>query len=280
MQSHHLMRFPTLIALFALLHGTLAASDGDAGPDQYICSTFAVMQASPVDQGETGTWSVVTGAGTFNDIHSPFAIVTGMAVGENEYRWTVISGGIPQTDEVLITVFDPAFPGANAGPDLTFCDDTLAGQLQAVPVTYPVVGNWSVLSGTAVVTAAGQALSPVSFSSAGTTVLLWTVFNGPCGQTQDTLVVTVADCETQVAETMGTVATRLRFDAAGQVLMADGGTGAELLLVDLTGRTVLQRSMAGKAVHRIDLSALPATIYVARMDSGAGTAHLRFSLTH
>lgn len=271
------MRIPILLTIAVLIHGTLTASDGDAGPDQYLCSTFAVMQASPVDQGEVGTWSVVSGAGTFSDPNSPFAIVTGMAIGENEYRWTVVAGGVPQSDEVLITVFDPAFPGAQAGPDLTICDDTLAGNLQAVAVAYPVVGNWSVLSGDAMVAAPGQALSPVSFPGLGTAVLLWTVFNGPCGQTQDTVVVTVTDCETNVPE-MAHSAGRLRYDPTTRSLIAEGGSGAELLLVDITGRTVLRRSLAGRLPQQIDLGGLPATIYLARMGTAAGTAHLRFSL--
>jgi hypothetical protein len=38
--------------------------------------------------------------------------------------------------------------------------------------------------------------------------------------------------------------------------------------------------LADKTAHRIDLSALPATVYVARMGSDVGSAHLRFSLTH
>jgi hypothetical protein len=267
-------------ALLLLAPATMAASDGDAGPDQYICSTFAVMQASPLDQGETGTWSVVSGAGTFSDANSPFAIVTGMAIGDNVYRWTVLNGGVPLVDQVLVSVFDPAFPGANAGADLTICTDTLTGVLSAAPVAFPVVGNWTVLSGDAVVAAPGLAQSVVTCSAAGSSVLLWTVFNGPCGETRDTVVVTVEDCQTQVAEVPAVPAARLRIDGSARTLIAEGQAGGELVLVDLTGRTVLRRSLADKAVHRIDLCALPPTVYLARIMGGAGTSYLRFSLAY
>lgn len=64
-----------------------------AGPNQTItCTTnTATMQGNTPAIG-IGTWSVVSGSGTFASPNSPNSIVTGVGTGTNVYQWT-ISGG-------------------------------------------------------------------------------------------------------------------------------------------------------------------------------------------
>jgi hypothetical protein len=93
------------------LQATVLASDGDAGPDQYICGTQTILSASPLTQGETGTWSVVSGFAMFSPTNTPGTFATGLLVGENVLQWTVLlNGSLASTDQVTITVYDPQAP--------------------------------------------------------------------------------------------------------------------------------------------------------------------------
>ena len=83
----------------------------DAGPDQildYILTT--ILEATPVEEG-TGTWSVLVGSGTLQDVNDPVTTVTGLTVGRNEFLWTVVNGVCPAvSDKVIIQVNDLVVP--------------------------------------------------------------------------------------------------------------------------------------------------------------------------
>jgi gliding motility-associated-like protein len=58
----------------------------NAGPDQTLCAlTSATLAAS---SPATGTWSVISGSGTFVSNTDPNTIVNGLSVGSNVFRWT------------------------------------------------------------------------------------------------------------------------------------------------------------------------------------------------
>jgi hypothetical protein len=74
----------------------------NAGPDQSVCGSTATLAANTPSVG-TGTWSVVSGTGTFANSHSPTTTVTGMTTGANVFRWTIHNGACPNsTDDVTI----------------------------------------------------------------------------------------------------------------------------------------------------------------------------------
>jgi gliding motility-associated-like protein len=53
---------------------------------------------------ESGEWSVISGLGHINDIHSPTAMVTELSVGENVLLWKVKIGNCGDSAKVKITV--------------------------------------------------------------------------------------------------------------------------------------------------------------------------------
>ncbi len=61
----------------------------NAGEGRLVCGKSSVLAANAVKSGETGTWSVVSGAGTFNDQNNPTAVVSGLNVGTNTLKWTI-----------------------------------------------------------------------------------------------------------------------------------------------------------------------------------------------
>ena len=100
-----------------------AITVANAGPDQNICTTSTTLAADAAGTGETGTWTVVSGTGNFNNINAQNTQVTGLSIGNNVFRWTISkSGTCPDTqDDVTINRIDPADPicagggGVNCG---------------------------------------------------------------------------------------------------------------------------------------------------------------------
>ncbi|MBX2973363.1 MAG: hypothetical protein KF797_09685, partial [Flavobacteriales bacterium] len=159
----------------------------NAGPAQNLCMpvTSITLAANAATAPATGTWTLVSGAGVFANANSPTTTVTGAAPGVNVYRWTINNGPCPSGSggsNVTITLYDPAATAVTAGPDQELCGTsttTLAGNA----VQAPAVGTWTVTSGAANFANANSATTSVTGLPIGTTVLRWTVNNGPCGST-------------------------------------------------------------------------------------------------
>jgi len=174
-----------------------------AGPDQQVCApvTSVTLAANAATAPAVGTWTVVSGAGTFADPNSPTTTVTGMAIGTNVYQWTIANGPCPNSgssDQVSIVLFDPATSTAQAGPDQELCGSsstTLAGNAVAAPAQ----GTWSVVSGSATIANVSNPTTSVSNLPFGITVLRWTVSNGPCGTSSDDVTIARFDPGNPVA---------------------------------------------------------------------------------
>jgi len=82
----------------------------DAGPDQELEFVFETQMNAVLSSSETGEWSLISGAGYFNDINSPTTIVTGLSLGENIFSWKVQSNDCEVSSEVSITVNDLFVP--------------------------------------------------------------------------------------------------------------------------------------------------------------------------
>jgi len=180
------------------------AAAANAGPAQNLCAPVAsiTLAANAAVAPGAGTWTLVSGAGVFANANSPTTTVTGAALGVNVYRWTISNGPCPNgntTSTVTVTLFDPATPAANAGADQALCGTssaTLAGSATVAPAT----GVWTVVSGAATFANANSATTSVSGLPIGTTVLRWTVNNGPCGSTSDEVSISRFDPNNPVAD--------------------------------------------------------------------------------
>lgn len=166
-----------------------ASPAANAGPDQQVCSAATTLAGNTPLSPATGTWTVVSGTGTFANASSPTSGVSGLAIGNNVFQWTVSNGPCANgltTDQVTITRFDPATPVANAGPDQSLCSVGSTGvasaTMAASAATFPATGAWSIVSGPAgaVITTAGSPTTTITNLGVGTHTLRWTVSNGPC----------------------------------------------------------------------------------------------------
>lgn len=72
---------------------TLGVSTGvaiiNAGPDQSVCGSSATLNATSTLN--TGTWSVLSGTGTFADANNPNTTVSGLTLGSNVFLWAATS---------------------------------------------------------------------------------------------------------------------------------------------------------------------------------------------
>lgn len=173
-------------------------SNANAGPNQEFClpDNSAVMAASSYTFPGTGAWSVVSGAGTFANLSSPTSTVSNLGAGENIFLWTVFNGpcvNSTTTDQVSVFIYDDNADIADAGEDQSYCEPVNSTLLAAAVPDAPGYGTWSVISspGTVEFSDASSPQSEVTGLIAGETQLLWTVYNGPCSNTNTTDVVSI-----------------------------------------------------------------------------------------
>ncbi len=184
-------------------------TQANAGTDESLCATSTTLGANTPGGGETGTWSVISGSGTFADPNDENTAVSGLGIGGNTFRWTISGGSCASTtDDVVITVEEQP-SASDAGSDQTVCatNATLAATTPSVGT-----GQWTVVSGSGSFDDDTSPTAVVSGLSAGANVLEWTVSNGSC--TPNTSQVTITQSGSLTAANAGT----------DQALCADNAT--------------------------------------------------------
>ena len=170
---------------------TLFGDDIDAtyaGEDVSFCtptSTY-IMQAEPAPFPAVGQWTLVSGTGTISNVNDPNASISGLGIGANVYRWSILNGPCPGNsifDEVTIFIYDENAPAANAGPNQSFCEDPVSPitvNLAANATIFPGTGTWSVVSGSGTFANANSNTTTVTNLAVGENIFAWTIDNGPC----------------------------------------------------------------------------------------------------
>lgn len=83
--------------------GVAPPTTAAAGPNQSICSNSTILAGNTPTVG-TGTWTLVSGAGTITTPSSATSGVTGLGVGANVFMWTISNPPCPNsTSTVTIT---------------------------------------------------------------------------------------------------------------------------------------------------------------------------------
>jgi len=172
----------------------LQPAPASAGPDQAFCnSSSTVLQANAATNNGTGTRSVISGTAGFTGLHDPISQATGLSGGENRLTWTINSryGACLTSRDTVVILRDLTPDPANAGPDRGVCD-SVAVNLQALPVTNGGTGTWSVVTGGAVISSLHSPVSLVSGLSAGTNRFRWNIVSmyGICPGSTDDVIIT------------------------------------------------------------------------------------------
>lgn len=180
-----------LVAAFAMVI-PLCAQVADAGPDTSLCVNYYTMQGSTVPPGATGQWVLYTGCATFMNPTSPTTLVTDLCIGSNAAGWIVDDNGTITTDVVVITVYDPNMPVANAGMDQTIVGPQTWAQLMGSPTPiWPATCYWTILTGPSIIADPSDPYAVAAGLGVGDNIFVWTCENGPCwsSPTVDTVVI-------------------------------------------------------------------------------------------
>lgn len=167
-------------------------SIANAGPDQGFCLANIVTLAGNTPVTGTGSWSLVSGPNTpsITSPASPNTTVTGLIPGVYIFKWSIsFSNCTPSTDNVQVTIFDNPST-ANAGADQVICSSTttLNGSTPSNGT-----GQWALISGpnTPAISLPSSATTNVSGLISGTYLFKWTISNGNCPPSIDTVQIFV-----------------------------------------------------------------------------------------
>ncbi len=153
-----------------------------AGANQTICLDYTVMNANTPVYG-TGVWSLLQGEGTIADSTNAKTTITGLAYGENIFRWTISYLGCTTDSDVVIysQTADP-YAGEN---DVTYTDtyQLNAGNPGRLSGYWTVLGNAdkTAYGGTTIVFEDSTKYNTyVSGLSRGVNTFRWTIKTDDC----------------------------------------------------------------------------------------------------
>jgi hypothetical protein len=154
----------------------------DAGVDQTLAVDFTTLQANIPTIGD-GSWSLISGSAVIVDPLLYNTNVTGLALGDNIFRWTVTNNSCTLYDDVVITNFMSV--ATDAGADQSVCSDETD-----LDGNEPIFGfgEWSVIQGSATFFDNADPKTAVSGLAKGDNILRWSVWEN--GWTSDDVVVT------------------------------------------------------------------------------------------
>jgi len=160
----------------------------NAGPDQeVVCASLATNLAANTPSIGGGNWSQTSGIGsiTFADANDPATTATADMYGTYELTWTIVNGSCSSSSTVTVSYYE--LPVVSNQPNQTQCNTSTFTMTQSVPS--PGTGVWTLVNGTATITAPSSPTTTVTGVVAGTSATVrWTVTNGTCSAFDDVTV--------------------------------------------------------------------------------------------
>jgi gliding motility-associated-like protein len=152
-----------------------------------LCSTSTtLLEADAVTSG-TGVWTVSSGQGNFNNQSANSTGVNNIGFGENLYTWTISTATCGSlSDSILVINNQAPFATSISADTIYSCADSVL-QLTAVSATVGS-GLWTV-SPQISISSPSQNVTIASMSDNGWYLFTWTVSNGSCPQTSDSVAV-------------------------------------------------------------------------------------------
>ncbi|MEO8761464.1 MAG: gliding motility-associated C-terminal domain-containing protein, partial [Bacteroidia bacterium] len=158
------------------------------GINQLICANTTTISANNPSIG-MGNWTVLIGNSNIASSSSNTTAVTNLNVGQNSFVWTISNGVCTSTSDTIIINTDAQPTIANAGADQALCGLTTT----SLTANTLLVGNglWTVLSGTSSVITNTNSTTSITNLNIGLNSFVWSVSNGVCPTSNDTINVHV-----------------------------------------------------------------------------------------
>ncbi|WP_344813254.1 hypothetical protein, partial [Chitinophaga oryziterrae] len=167
-----------------------------AGAAQTHCNDSLFTMAANAPAVGTGLWTVTSGTATITTPTSPTSTVFVLAGNTATLQWT-ISNGTCTASSTTVILTNYKNIQANAGPAQNHCATPTFAMAGNTPATGS--GLWTVVAGTATITAPASATTTVTIVSGSTATLRWTITNGTCTTTSDVVLTNYATPTTSVA---------------------------------------------------------------------------------
>jgi gliding motility-associated-like protein len=161
-----------------------------AGPDQKACNvnTFTLDANAPSVPNATGNWSILFGTPAISNLNDPKATVT-VAIGDSTVLiWNIANGACPPSTDTVILVSYQQAAIANAGPDQKDCNVSSFNLAANAPGVATATGTWAIVRGTPVISDLHNPAATATVTVGDSVVLTWTIINGACPPTTDTVV--------------------------------------------------------------------------------------------
>jgi len=215
-------------------------STANAGAAQTLCATTTTLNAVVPAIG-IGDWSVISGGATVVSPSQNNSSVINLSVGLNSFEWLVSNGTCPPSRDTVYITVDANPSAANAGTDQTLCDDST---FVSAIIPSIGIGMWTVGSGGGIVNSPSQAATLLSNLNAGQNIFIWTVANGTCPSSSDTVVINI-DAMPSVADAGPS---QVVCDTAGNLTAVNPTVGTGAWSVIQGGATVISPSSNSTAV--------------------------------
>jgi gliding motility-associated-like protein len=170
---------------------SIAGTDHQFCEDTLTVGDLIFMDANTPDIG-VGVWSIASGFATFEDSLDPKTLVDDLPYESTVLRWTITNGVCPDSKDSVEIIVDQMPSIANAGEDkVTHLKEH---QLDA---NTPVVGFglWTVISGDGDFNNPTDAKTIVDGLQEGENLFMWTISNGTCPASFDSVLFDWRDFE-------------------------------------------------------------------------------------
>lgn len=177
-----------------VIHRLNPTTSSNAGLDQNVCTSSATLSANNPSSG-TGQWSVITGSATLNNSNSNNTSVSNLSIGANTFVWTISNPPCAASYDTVIVNKSGQITIANAGNDQIVCGQNIATLSANTPTSG--TGLWSVVGGAGIFTNTSNPNTDVSGLNIGTNIFVWTISNGVCAPSMDTVILSKYQSPTQ-----------------------------------------------------------------------------------
>jgi len=164
-----------------LVYFTIPLIAASAGNDQHLCINECTLTANNAGYGN---WTIVSGNATIGSVSGATTQITSLGTGTNIFVWLVSKAFCLSTADTVIIIRDREPGLANAGADQRVCgaDVTLSANL-----AFAGDGIWKITNGSSTVTDFNLSQTFASGLSAGLNQFVWTLSNGVCPSSGDTV---------------------------------------------------------------------------------------------
>jgi|GEM_PF-740515 len=160
-------------------------TSASAGPDNSMCETTTYTLGGNNPAVGSGTWTILNGGSTVTTPSQFNSGVTGLTYGDNTFIWTITNGNCPSSTDTVNIIRYETPTVANAGNDTSLCGSSI----YTLEGNTPTAGSglWTVITGSGIVDFPSSPTSTASNLGVGSNVFVWTISNGDCASSTDTV---------------------------------------------------------------------------------------------